>query len=1046
MNTKNTCRIFLAMFLVVATVLMTILCGLTSVPAMAAETDNTYYMITVKSTKHGDVKVDQDAVLQAGNHIKLTVEPDDGYKLLKLTVSKTDGSDIPVLTADEKEITSDYPDIMQICMPESNVIIEAQFVSEDGDASTSDLESDTEMSEEAKGNYWGAMSEANTPLAVSLNNASLLATYSSLKLTKTSNQFANYHTSGGLKWNCTESILWLGGTAAWCVEPSVNIGGDNLDYYSQGNGMQWFKDTYGWSYTKTMNLTKAVCLARNTYSDWKCNIALVQDLIWSEVDGNDRRVLTNGGGGTAVNCTHLDTLDKVNQAIKDVWNRFYKYNTLPSFDKSTVYVTPGQNYWLADSNKVVGDTAFTSMFSGVSVTKGSNGDGITIKADNSAAGKTGIIKYYKTQIPIDANAVMVYGNGSHQKAAIFNGTINPTYGAIRVVVSRTSYMKAHYIARDKIAPSLDIHIVKTDVDTGKALAGATFDIYMDGKKVDSVTTGNDGTVSYHWRGSEVWTDYVEAYESVLNMSNWKTAYEKAKKTVQDSLSTKVKDLKNNTKHTWKVVETASPKGYKLNDKVFEQTLSANTTAIEVSFADEPDGYITLKKTSGNESITKDNSCYDLSGAVYGVYETENDAKNDTNRKATLTTDSDGNTNVEVCGTGTRYVKELTAAKGYLLCDGTHDNATGGIHKIEVTTDNNDKNPAVVNCTEPVGNDPFVLQLHKMDYDTGEASAVGDAGLQGAIFELDYYTNTDGKTTGTPTRKWYFKTNEKGILFCSNESYLVSNYTMNNGTVLKSDSLFKDTDTGNVIYPIGSYRIKEVVPPLDYQNVGTMNYVEDKTGRTDVTTGLVAIIKQDSNGENPHIYDGNKKIQGNITASNLAINIYDKVYKGSISVVKKDANDNTTPIAGAKYKLVGQTDGKTYTGTTDANGKVSWSNLIPQNYTLTELSTPDGYSLLKDNVNVKIPMELTLDEINKSGADIKKSVFDETSQMYCFYDLSYTIGESVTPPFPSTGADQHLLFLLLIGALAVTGTGVILFMKKSKKHDDDDLPRGIYSKK
>ena len=604
-----------------------------------------------------------------------------------------------------------------------------------------------------------------------------------------------------------------------------------------------------------------------------------------------------------------------------------------------------------------------------------------------------------------------------------------------------------YSGKDAILPSLDIHLVKTDVDTGAVLEGASFDVYMDGNKVSTITTDANGKASYHWTGNAIWTESASSYKSVAgnNFSAWNSSFYTAQRDVVSDVNRKLTTLKANTTHKWKVVETVAPKGYKINPNVWEQTLSANTTAVEISFADEPDGYITLKKTSGNESITKDNSCYDLSGAVYGVYETENDAKNDTNRKATLTTDSDGNTNVEVCGTGTRYVKELTAAKGYLLCDGTHDNATGGIHKIEVTTDNNDKNPAVVNCTEPVGNDPFVLQLHKMDYDTGEASAVGDAGLQGAIFELDYYTNTDGKTTGTPTRKWYFKTNEKGILFCSNESYLVSNYTMNNGTVLKSDSLFKDTDTGNVIYPIGSYRIKEVVPPLDYQNVGTMNYVEDKTGRTDVTTGLVAIIKQDSNGENPHIYDGNKKIQGNITASNLAINIYDKVYKGSISVVKKDANDNTTPIAGAKYKLVGQTDGKTYTGTTDANGKVSWSNLIPQNYTLTELSTPDGYSLLKDNVNVKIPMELTLDEINKSGADIKKSVFDETSQMYCFYDLSYTIGESVTPPFPSTGADQHLLFLLLIGALAVTGTGVILFMKKSKKHDDDDLPRGICSK-
>ena len=144
-------------------------------------------------------------------------------------------------------------------------------------------------------------------------------------------------------------------------------------------------------------------------------------------------------------------------------------------------------------------------------------------------------------------------------------------------------------------------------------------------------------------------------------------------------------------------------------------------------------------------------------------------------------------------------------------------------------------------------------------------------------------------------------------------------------------------------------------------------------------------------------------------------------------------------------MVGLTDGQTYTGTTDANGNVSWGELIPQTYVLTEISTPDGYSLLKDNIEVKLPIELTMDEIKKYGADINNAVYDEVSQKYCFYDLSYVIGESVTPPFPNTGADQHMLFLLLIGALAITGTGVILFIKKSKKHDEDDLPKGIFSK-
>ena len=611
-----------------------------------------------------------------------------------------------------------------------------------------------------------------------------------------------------------------------------------------------------------------------------------------------------------------------------------------------------------------------------------------------------------------------------------------------------SGVKLQYKAREAALPTLDIHVKKTDVDTGDALEGASFDVYMDGNKKGTITTDANGKATYQWTGNVITTDFVTVSKSVnTNGNNWGSQYASAQSGVVSSVNQKLATLKSNTKHTWKIVETVAPEGYKLNEKVWEQTLTANTTAVEVSFADEPNagGFVTLKKSSGNTSITKDNDCYSLKGAEYGIYASETDAKNDTNRKAILTTDENGDTNTEMVGAGTWYIKEIKAGKGYLLCDGSIDNATGGIHKIDVTTDNNEDNPYVVKCTDPVGNDPFTLQLNKMDYDTGKAVAAGDTSLEGAIFELDYYTNTDGKTTGTPAKKWYFKTNKYGILNCNKEADLVNSYTMNNGTVLKSDALYKDMDTNQVQYPIGTYRIKEVVPPEKYQNVGSMSYTQNPSGRTDVTTGLVAVIKQDSNGQSPKVYDGDKVLTSAITASNLSMNIYDKVYKGSISVAKKDAKDNTTPVAGAKYKLVGNTDGKTYSGTTDANGNVSWSELIPQTYTLTELSTPAGYSLLKDNISVKIPMELTTDEIKKYGADINKAVYDEVSQKYCFYDLSYVVGESVTPPFPNTGADQHMLFLLLIGALAITGTGVILFIKKSKKHDADDLPKGIFSK-
>lgn len=46
-----------------------------------------------------------------------------------------------------------------------------------------------------------------------------------------------------------------------------------------------------------------------------------------------------------------------------------------------------------------------------------------------------------------------------------------------------AYLNARYEARDAVAPSIDLHIQKTDAQTGKNLAGAVFEISMDGQKV-----------------------------------------------------------------------------------------------------------------------------------------------------------------------------------------------------------------------------------------------------------------------------------------------------------------------------------------------------------------------------------------------------------------------------------------------------------------------------------------------------------------------------------------------------------------------------------
>ena len=74
----------------------------------------------------------------------------------------------------------------------------------------------------------------------------------------------------------------------WCLEPSELVGnvGIGITYalVDPGDAAQWLQNRYGWSWNKINNLAKAVCFAKQYFGDHGlCGYALVQDLIWSEI-------------------------------------------------------------------------------------------------------------------------------------------------------------------------------------------------------------------------------------------------------------------------------------------------------------------------------------------------------------------------------------------------------------------------------------------------------------------------------------------------------------------------------------------------------------------------------------------------------------------------------------------------------------------------------------------------------------------------------------------------------------------------------------------
>lgn len=232
------------------------------------------------------------------------------------------------------------------------------------------------------------------------------------------------------------------------------------------------------------------------------------------------------------------------------------------------------------------------------------------------------------------------------------------------------------------------------------------------------------------------------------------------------------------------------------------------------------GHIGIIKTSSNTSITTDNDCYSLKGAVFGLYANEAHAQNDTSRLETLTTDASGQArSVNIYSFGTYYLRELTAPEGFIL-----DTTVKSVTLSSSSADAN--NITWKTITNTPGNDPVGALIFKIDSETGKQAAQMGASLKGAEFTVLYYdgyytssgTNTGGSEPNIddnpngysaladdagPTRTWVFETNELGYVFLSNPDAYVG-----------GDPLYYN-NAGLATFLYGTYVIYESAAPTGY---------------------------------------------------------------------------------------------------------------------------------------------------------------------------------------------------------------------------------------
>ena len=339
------------------------------------------------------------------------------------------------------------------------------------------------------------------------------------------------------------------------------------------------------------------------------------------------------------------------------------------------------------------------------------------------------------------------------------------------------------------------------------------------------------------------------------------------------------------------------------------------------------GNATLKKSSSNASITENNRIYSIAGATYGVFSD----KDCTKQLATLTTDSNGNTEIVEVKAGTVYIKELSAPAGYKV-DKTVYPLT--IKAGETATLNVSDTPKVTDT---------LIELFKIDMETQKDNPQGNASLEGTEFTWKYYdgyynkNNLPEKATRTWTTKTIAEKDSDGTIH-----YVTK---LDDAYKVAGDSFYMQD--GKAVLPLGTLTVEETKAPNGYLLEGAYMQAGDKSEQM---KGLyVTQITE----------DGDLAV---LTGSNQ-FSVSDKVIRGGVKIQKRDLETGDTKPQGSAtlkdtaFDIISLNDnavlveGKLYkknevvkTIHTDIEGIASTSaDLLPYgNFRIVESEAPDGY--------------------------------------------------------------------------------------------------------
>ena len=339
------------------------------------------------------------------------------------------------------------------------------------------------------------------------------------------------------------------------------------------------------------------------------------------------------------------------------------------------------------------------------------------------------------------------------------------------------------------------------------------------------------------------------------------------------------------------------------------------------------GNAKVKKTTANEIVTNGNAMYTIAGATFGIFSDQNCS----NQIGTLTTNENGETNEVEVTAGTVYIKELSAPKGYKL-DTT-------VHSLKVEAGKT----AVLNVSDVPKVTETLVDLFKIDMETGKATAQGDAALSGAEFTWHYYDGlyTKDNLPEKATRTWVTKT----VVEKSSDGSIHYVTKLADAYKVSGDAFY--TQNEKSVLPLGTLTVEETKAPDGYLLDGAYMQEGDSTEQikgmhlTQITEdGELAVLS----GSNQYSVS-DQVIRGGVKIQKRDLETKDTKAQGSSTL--KDAafaiislNENPVLVEGKLYK-------KNETVKTIQTGidgiATTTADLLPYGkYKLEETKAPEGY--------------------------------------------------------------------------------------------------------